>query len=678
MNLRNKIIGSFLIIIIISISSSVFVSYNIGNIKSNVKVLTDVNFTGITFLLEADRDSYQSNVALLQIMNTDNTEKIDKIINKGVSDNILQVGQRFNKFKNNLLGKLSDKNSEFDKFEQSYNATKNNTDKLIQLVKNKQLTEAKSFYFNNYLKDYASMRNLIDFFTEETYKVIEKNKVETESLINVSLNTFITIAIISIFITILFSFLLGRTINNSINKFQNGLLEFFRFLNKETSEVSLLDISSNDEISKIALTVNKNIEKTKSLMHQDDQLINNVKSVVAIVKTGDLTKKVDVNTENKSLEELKTILNEMLEIISEKVSYDINKIEKALIEFQKLNFAYRIPDAKGQTAVGLNSLAKIISDMLVLNKTNGLSLQSSADYLLSNVDALSSASNKAAASLEETAAALEEITSNMTSNTHNVIKMVSYANELTTSVSEGEKLANETTVSMDEINVQVNAINEAITVIDQIAFQTNILSLNAAVEAATAGEAGKGFAVVAQEVRNLASRSAEAAKEIKNLVENATSKANNGKTIAGKMISGYTGLNENITKTIELIKNIEVVIKEQQTGIEQISNAVNSLDQQTQENANVAAQTKEIANQTQSIAITIVRDTDEKEFEGKNSIQSKKIDLHSSSAPKKFDAPKKVEKVVKVEKHTYNQESKYDSSKVINSNTKDNDEWESF
>ncbi len=82
---------------------------------------------------------------------------------------------------------------------------------------------------------------------------------------------------------------------------------------------------------------------------------------------------------------------------------------------------------------------------------------------------------------------------------------------------------------MDEINEQVNSINEAITVIDQIAFQTNILSLNAAVEAATAGEAGKGFAVVAQEVRNLAARSAEAAKEIKELVETATTKANSGK-----------------------------------------------------------------------------------------------------------------------------------------------------
>ena len=106
--------------------------------------------------------------------------------------------------------------------------------------------------------------------------------------------------------------------------------------------------------------------------------------------------------------------------------------------------------------------------------------------------------------------------------------MAKYSNSVTVSASQGEKLANQTTVAMDEINAQVNLITEAISVIDQIAFQTNILSLNAAVEAATAGEAGLGFAVVAQEVRNLASRSAEAAKEIKTIVENATKKANDG------------------------------------------------------------------------------------------------------------------------------------------------------
>jgi methyl-accepting chemotaxis protein len=192
--------------------------------------------------------------------------------------------------------------------------------------------------------------------------------------------------------------------------------------------------------------------------------------------------------------------------------------------------------------------------------------------------------------------------------------MATLGNNVKNAVSKGQSLASQTATSMDEINQQVNAINEAIAVIDQIAFQTNILSLNAAVEAATAGEAGKGFAVVAGEVRNLAARSAEAAKEIKDIVERATSKANQGKAISHEMIKGYEELNTHITKTISLIGDVSNSSREQETGILQINDAVNMLDRVTQENASEADKVSNIANEVLELAQSLLQNAKAKKF----------------------------------------------------------------
>ena len=418
-------------------------------------------------------------------------------------------------------------------------------------------------------------------------------------------------------------FLIRIALTKPLQSFQSGVIHFFKYLNKETTEVTMLDESHRDELGQMAAVIDKNIEKTRSLIEQDEALIEDVKRVVNEVKNGYYTHKVVKDTDNERLQELKTILNEMLDVLTVTIDADANEIKRVLTSFEKLDFRAKIQNPTGDVSKQLNELAGIINTMLYESMRAGKQLEENASTLSSNVNRLSTSSNQQAANLEETSAALEEITSTIKSNSDHVIKMNNNATLLSESVKSGEELANKTNRAMDEIDEQTKAIAEAINVIDQIAFQTNILSLNAAVEAATAGEAGKGFAVVAQEVRNLASRSAEAAKLIKELVENATSKADEGKQIADIMIKGYESLNEHIIKTVELIQDVADASKEQQVGIEQINDSVSQLDKATQENAKVASQTSTISDNTYEMAIGLVKNAASKEFNGKDEFNIK-------------------------------------------------------
>jgi methyl-accepting chemotaxis protein len=436
-------------------------------------------------------------------------------------------------------------------------------------------------------------------------------------------NFIILISLVILVLVVIGSVLIiNNIVVKRLNHFQEGLIGFFNYVNRKDSDVKELDSSSKDEIGLMSQVVNENILKAKKGIEEDRAIIDETIKVLGEFEQGDLRQRITTEVNNPALNELKNVLNHM----GDNLEKNIDNILRVLTEFTNYNYMNKV-DTTGvkehlkKLALGVNTLGESITEMLIDNKKNGLIIDNASDVLLENVDILNKSSNEAATSLEETAAALEEITSNVTSNTQRISEMSNFAKQVTDSASEGQELASKTALAMDQINKQVSDINEAITVIDQIAFQTNILSLNAAVEAATAGEAGKGFAVVAQEVRNLAGRSAEAAKEIKDLVESANTKANEGKSIADKMIHGYESLNTNIDKTIELIEDVATASREQETGIVQINEAINSLDQQTQKNASVANEAKDIALKTSSLAKGIVNKADEKEFKGKDNIK---------------------------------------------------------
>ncbi|MDX4058742.1 methyl-accepting chemotaxis protein [Aliarcobacter skirrowii] len=577
----------------------------------------------------------------------------------------------------------------FNTLEAAYNDWKKShqpiDDNLKKLINNQDESQIESLMLsyedsvNNMIPVSVNFGKLLDEQKTRTINYatnMVKNSVSSSSK---ALTIIVILAIIVMAISLAFTLVTINFIIKSLSSVRDGILSFFAFLNEESKSATLIDLKNSDEFGEIAKVINHNIIKTENSIKKDDEFINATENFVKELSSGNMLAKIEKEPDTSNLKALKTLLLELQYYLEHTIARDINMLLKVIDSFKKYDFTAKFPNPYAKVAIALNELGDEVSALLRQSYSTGLNLELASNELLNNVEVLNQSSNAAAASLEETAAALEEITSTVISNANNVELMSKFSNEVSNSAKKGQALANQTTTAMDEINSQVNKINEAISVIDNIAFQTNILSLNAAVEAATAGEAGKGFAVVAQEVRNLASRSAEAAREIKLIVENATLKANEGKNISFEMIEGYTELLENIDKQTQTINEIALASKEQEAGITQINDAVTGLDQQTQNNASIAAHTKSIATNADAVAKKIVSDSKSKEFIGKQEIENeyKKSNVKIEKSENKNESIKKIDE--KKEKRDEKELPKKDIKlKEVKPSKSSDDEWESF
>ncbi|MGJ0338777.1 methyl-accepting chemotaxis protein [Aliarcobacter cryaerophilus] len=600
---------------------------------NNIKNINEENYTmsrlSTTILSSMEQGLQVSSALRGIIISPDDTKAKENFIQavKELDDLMLVLKDSTKKFQG------------FEKFEIAplYASQSKVLNKIIEKIKN---SEALTKEDNTLLtKEWRPLKSALLKWQE---KNLEKNEESKQTLNEITQNSIniiiISIIVGAIFIQIIIA-LISKNIVFSINHFQTGLLNFFSYLNRQSPKVDYIDINSEDEFGAMAKVVNENIKKSNEILLNEEKVLDQIKKMIQNIERGFFMYRIKLKCENQQIETIRNDINTLANNLQMKIS----SISNVLLDFGESHFESRVPEdldmvgTYGSLKSSTRLVGNNVSELLAMILTTGDKLNEDTTILSASSQNLSINANEAAASLEETAASLEEITSNIRNNTQSIAKMSALSFNVTKSVKEGEELANQTTIAMDEINTQVNLVNEAISVIDNIAFQTNILSLNAAVEAATAGEAGKGFAVVAQEVRNLASRSAEAAKEIKDIVELATKKANEGKEIANSMIEGYKDLNSNVSQTVTLISDIEMASKEQLLGIEQINDAVNNLDAQTQQNAMVSNQINDLSREVSELSSKLVSAANLADYSKKTKDYICNVDLVFKTAKLKND-----------------------------------------
>ncbi|MEB2845400.1 HAMP domain-containing protein [Rhizobiales bacterium RZME27] len=557
--IRTKILSLILPICFVGIAGVGVLSYNYSSSDDRYYAFIAKDNVAATDVSRAATSINSVAYSAYQLMTYDSAADFRAYVAKNYESGKGAVFARFASAKK----LIPEQSATLDAFENRARAITAETDKAVAMINDGKLAEAKAI-MAGVDPDIGKLRDdLRDWNIANTKAVIAEADAISTSVSSTITTLLASLGVIFLAAIVASLFVASRGISGPIARLQQRMISL---AGGETAE-GIAGLERKDEVGQMAEAV---------AVFRDNAIerINLEKQAAA----------------NRSLSEQERIEREAAKAKeSADVKFAVDNLATGLSQLSDGNVAYRIDHGFAASLDGVrtdfNASAAKLQDALKSVANNARGIDAGANEIKAAADDLAKRTEQQAAAVEETAAALEEITTTVKDSTKRAQEAGALVSRTRQEAEHSGEVVRRAVIAMEKIEKSSSEIGNIIGVIDDIAFQTNLLALNAGVEAARAGEAGKGFAVVAQEVRELAQRSANAAKEIKTLITTSNVQVQEGVDLVG---ATGTALEKIVVEVQEINRHVAAIVEsaqEQSTGLQQINTAVNSMDQETQKNA---------------------------------------------------------------------------------------------